>query len=408
MGREVKRLSARAVTTLSKPGRHSDGNGLYLVVDPSGARRWLFMFRWQGKLKEMGLGGLASVSLADARARADEARRLLSTGVNPIEAKRAAEAERKAAKTFGEFADEMLKSILPGFKNPRHQAQWQRALKHYAEPIRAKHLDQIGTDDILGILQPLWQTKQETASRVRGRIERVLAAAKAKRLIPSPWENPARWRGHLQELLSQRKKLSRGHHAAMPYADVPAFIVELRQREATAALALEFGILTASRSNEILGARWDEIDRKAKVWTVTGLRMKNGKPHRVPLSERALSIVDHMAVAKVSEFIFPGKKPNRPLSSMALEMLLRRMKADAYTQHGFRSSFRDWAGESTAFPREIAEAALSHTIGDEAEQAYRRGDALEKRRKLMDAWARYIGTPKTTTDNVTPIRARAG
>jgi integrase len=409
MAREVKRLSARSVTTLSKPGRHSDGAGLYLVIDPSGARRWLFLFRWQGKLKELGLGGIASVTLADARARADEARRLLAAGTSPIEAKRAAEAERKAAKTFGAFADEMLISILPGFKNVRHRAQWTRALKHYAEPIRNKRLDEIGTDDILGILQPLWQNKQETASRVRGRIERVLAAAKAKGLIPSPWENPARWRGHLKELLSQRKKLTRGHHAAMPYAEVPAFIADVRARPATAARALEFAILNASRSNEVLGARWEEIDLKHEIWTVPPERMKGGTAHRVPLSKRAVAIITEMNEIKVNDFVFPGQKRDRPLSSMALEMLMRRMKVSEFTPHGFRSSFRDWAGENTTFPREVAEAALSHTVGDEAEQAYRRGDALEKRRKLMQAWSQYLAGPKAKTDNVTPIRAkRAG
>jgi len=407
MARAVKKLSARSVVTLKKAGRHSDGDGLYLVVDPSGARRWLFMFRWDGKLKEMGLGGISSTSLADAREQAAAARKLVASGVNPIEAKRAAEKERKAAKTFGEFADEMLLAILPGFKNPRHQAQWTRALKHYAEPIRAKRLDAIGTDDVLKILQPLWQTKQETASRVRGRIERVLAAAKAKRLIPSPWENPARWRGHLQELLSKRKKLTRGHHAAMPYPDVPAFVARLRERDATAAAALEFAILNASRSNEVLGACWDEFDLEQKIWTVPASRMKGGKAHRVPLSSGAMRVLEKQAKVKVSPFVFPGKKQGRPLSSMAMEMLLRRMGASDFTQHGFRSSFRDWCGESTSFAREIAEAALSHAVGDEAEQAYRRGDALEKRRKLMEAWARFVGTPKDIAGNVTPIRAQA-
>lgn len=406
MAREVKRLSARAVTTLTKPGRHSDGDGLYLVVDPSGARRWLFMFRWQGKLKEMGLGGAGSVSLADARDKAAVARRLIQAGANPIEAKRLAQAERDAVRTFGAFADDMLKSILPGFKNPRHQAQWKRALKHYAKPIRDKRLDEIGTDDVLGIIQPLWQSKQETASRVRGRIERVLDAAKAKGLRSG--ENPARWRGHLRELLSQRRKLARGHHASMPYADVPDYIVRLRERDATAAAALEFLILTASRSNETLGAQWPEIDLKRKIWTVPAERMKGGKLHRVPLSESAVSVLDAMAKLKISDYVFPGQRPNKPLSSMALQMLMRRMTVADFTPHGFRSSFRDWAGECTSFAREVAEAALSHTIGDEAEQAYRRGDALEKRRKLMDAWARFINSPKAKDGTVTQFRKVAG
>jgi integrase len=407
MARSVKKLSARSVTTLSKPGRHSDGDGLYLVIDPTGARRWLFLFRWQGKLKEMGLGGISTTSLAEAREAASAARKLVAAGVNPIDAKRAAAAE-KLPMTFGEFADEMLISLLPGYKNARHQAQWKRALVHYAEPIRSKVLSDITTEDILKILQPLWHTKQETASRVRGRIERVLAAAKAKNEIRSPWENPARWRGHLKELLSQRKKLSRGHHAAMPYDDVPDFVAKLRQRDATAACALEFAILNASRSNEVLGAEWDEFDLESNIWTIPPERMKGGKAHRVPLSAAALRVIEKQAEAKISAFVFPGQKPNRPLSGMAMEMLLRRMDASKFTQHGFRSSFRDWCGECTTFAREIAEAALSHTVGDEAEQAYRRGDALEKRRKLMEAWSRFLSMPKADAKIVPLKPAKAG
>ncbi|MGO4673312.1 tyrosine-type recombinase/integrase [Bosea sp. 2YAB26] len=404
MARAVNKLSARSVATLTKPGRHNDGNGLYLVIDPTGARRWLFLFRWQGKLKEMGLGGISTKSLAEARVAASAARKLAASGINPIAAKKAA-ALAKAPKTFGDFADEMLLSILPGYKNVRHKAQWSRALNHYAEPIRSKPLGDITTEDILKILQPLWHTKQETASRVRGRIERILDAAKAKGEIASPWENPARWRGHLKELLSQRKKLSRGHHAAMPYPDVPDFVAKLRERDATAAAALEFAILNASRSNEVLGAQWDEIDLKSNIWTVPPERMKGGKAHRVPLSDGALRVIEKQSKSKIGAFVFPGKKPNRPLSGMAMEMLLRRMGASEFTQHGFRSSFRDWCGESTTFAREVAEAALSHTVGDEAEQAYRRGDALEKRRKLMDAWALFLSIPRSQDHGVSAIES---
>lgn len=405
MGRLLKRLSARTVATLTTPGRHNDGEGLYLTINAAGAKSWLFLFRWQGKLKEMGLGGLSTVSLADARDKAAAARKQVKDGINPIEARRAAEAEGEKRQKFGAFADDMLKSILPGFKNVRHQAQWKRALEHYAKPIRDKWLDEIGTDDVLRVIQPIWQTKQETASRVRGRIERVLDAAKAKGKRTG--ENPARWRGHLRELLSQRRKLSRGHHASMPYAEVPDFIKALRDRDATAAKALEFLILTSSRSNETLGAEWAEIDLTAKVWTVPGKRMKSGKLHRVPLSPRAIDLLEDLKTARVNDFVFPGQRDKRPLSGMALQMLMRRMEVNDFTPHGFRSSFRDWAGECTSFAREVAEAALAHTVGDEAEQAYRRGDALEKRRKLMDAWARFVGAPKAKANNVTPIRAKA-
>jgi integrase len=242
------------------------------------------------------------------------------------------------------------------------------------------------------VLAPIWQTKAETAARLRGRIERVLDAARVKGLRSG--ENPARWRGHLDKLLPKRQKLSRGHHVAMPFEDVPDFVADLRKREAIAALALEFCILTASRSGEVLGAVWPEINRAAKVWTVPAERMKGGREHRVPLSPRALEILDKLAAVTAGDHIFPGQRLGRPLSVMAMEMVLRRMKVDV-TVHGFRSAFRDWAGETTTFPREVAEAALAHVVGDKTERAYRRGDALEKRRKLMDAWAAFIGSSKT-------------
>ncbi|GEP04827.1 tyrosine-type recombinase/integrase [Methylobacterium oxalidis] len=403
MARSVKKLSARSVATLSKPGRHSDGEGLYLVVDASGAKRWLFLFRWQGKLKEMGLGGLSTVSLADAREKAAEARQTLKAGHNPIEKRRTAKEERLAAITFGAFADEVVKSLQNGFRNDKHKAQWTSTLNTYAASLRTMPIEAIGTDDVLGVLVPIWQTKSETASRVRGRIERILDAAKAKALRTG--ENPARWRGHLDKLLPARRKLTRGHHAAMPFEDVPTFIADLREREAVAGMALEFCILNASRSGEVLGARWSEIDRKAKAWIIPAERMKAGIEHRVPLTERALAILDRAEAIRSSEYVFPGYKRGRPLSVMAMEMMLRRMNVDV-TVHGFRSSFRDWAGERTAFPREIAETALAHVVGDQTERAYRRGDALEKRRKLMVAWSAFIGKGRPTDiqTNVVALR----
>lgn len=405
MGREVKKLSARAVTTLTKPGRHSDGDGLYLVVDPSGARRWLFMFRWQGKLKEMGLGGTSSVTLAEARDKANAARRQLQAGTSPLEAKRAAEAAAQAGQTFGAFADELVEDIKGGFRNEKHKWQWSHTLKIYAASLRPIPIDAVSTEHVLDVLKPLWSTKQETASRLRGRIERVLDAARAKGIRTG--DNPARWRGHLDHLLPRRQKLQRGHHPAMPYTDVPGFISELRQRDGTAAQALEMTIICASRSGEVLGATWDEFDRKAKVWTIPGKRMKAGIEHRVPLTDRALDILDAAEKLKTSDYVFPGARKGKPLSNMAMAVLLKkRMKHAGLTVHGFRSSFRDWAGEHTSFPREVAEAALAHIVGDEVERAYRRGDALEKRRKLMAAWAQYISTPKSKTDNITPIRAK--
>jgi integrase len=310
----------------------------------------------------MGLGGVSAVSLSDAREKAGDARRMLAAGRNPIEARRAAEAAREAGTTFGAFADQVVASLSGGFRNAKHLSQWSMTLTSYAAPLRDKPLDAIRTDDVLAVLAPLWQTKHETASRLRGRIERVLDAAKAKGLRSG--ENPARWRGHLDKLLPKRRKLTRGHHPAMPYPDVPAFVAKLRDREAVAGMALEFCILNASRSGEVLGANWPEIDRKAKVWTVPAERMKSGREHRVPLTARALEILDRVETIRAGDYVFPGQRRGRPLSAMAMEMMLRRMKVENATVHGFRSSFRDWAGECTSFPREVAEGALAHTIGD--------------------------------------------
>lgn len=389
MAREINKLSARGVASIKEPGRYSDGGNLYLVVDESGAKRWLFMFRWQGKLKEMGLGGLSSVTLGDARERAAEARKLVAAGRNPIEAKKAAKAAAAGAITFGEFADQLIDDIQQGFRNEKHRWQWQHTLEVYASALRPLNIAEIGTEEVLKVLRPLWLTKQETASRLRGRIERVLDAAKAKGLRTG--ENPARWRGHLDNLLPRRQKLQRGHHPALPYKEAPAFITELRKREAIAALALEFTILTAARTGEVIGATWEEVDRPQRLWVVPAARMKAGKEHRIPLADRALAILDEVEKARTGDFLFPGSRKGEPLSNMAMAMLLKvRMKRPDITVHGFRSSFRDWAGECTDFPREVAEAALAHIVGNEVERAYRRGDALEKRRQLMSAWEAFL------------------
>jgi integrase len=375
-------LTARKVET-AKPGKYGDGANLYLVVSKTGARKWVLRFTWRGQPKEMGLGSAASVPLANAREKAASARRKIAQGLNPID-------ERKRdddIPTFGEMADDVREALSAGFRNEKHKAQWKSTLQTYAAPLRARPVDTIATDDVLAVLKPIWTTKAETASRVRGRIEKVLDAAKAKGFRGG--ENPARWRGHLDHLLPRPLKLSRGHHAAMPYEDVANFIAKLRTREAIAALALELCILTAARSGEILGMRWSEIDFDKKIWTVPANRMKAGREHRVPLSPRADTILRQLQKVKTSEFVLPGQARNKPLSNMAMEMMLRRMKIDNATVHGFRSSFRDWAGNVSNFPRELIETALAHVIGDKAEQAYRRSDALEKRRKLMDAWAAY-------------------
>ena len=390
MGRGVKKLSARTAATLMKPGRHSDGAGLYLHVsrtDETLRRRWMFRFVWQGKVREMGLGPASTVSLARARELADLARRDVAEGRNPITAREATRKVQSAMPTFGQMADIVMEAKASEWRSEKHRAQWRMTLTEYAKPLRERPVDEIDTEAVLSVLQPIWQSKPETAARLRGRIEVVLDAARAKGHILKNEANPARWRGHLDKLLPKRQKLSRGHHAAMAYQVVPEFIRRLREREAVAAMALEFAILTAARSGEVLGACWEEIDFEAKVWTVPAARMKAEREHRVPLSERALAILGELAKVRAGDFVFPGQRAGMPLSNMAMEMVLRRMDLDGVTVHGFRSAFRDWAGNETHFPREIAEAALAHVVGDKAEQAYRRSDALEKRRALMAAWA---------------------
>ena len=408
MARTLNRLKSKQVEALG-PGRHADGGGLYLDRDEHGRSRWLFMWTRNGKRREMGLGpaNKDAVSLAKARDAAATAREVLTKGGDPIEARDAALAAPVVVPTFGEAADAFIKSLSPQWRNEKHRAQWSMTLKVYAKPLRPLPVDRVDTAAVLEVLKPIWQAKPETASRVRGRIERVLDAARAQGHRSG--ENPARWRGHLDHLLPNRQKLSRGHHAALPYEQLPAFVSELRSREAVAASALEFVILTAARSGEALGATWAEIDMKAKVWTVPAARMKAGREHRVPLSARALTVLNAMkplATGPKAEQlpVFPGQVRGKQLSSMALAMLLRRIGAET-TVHGFRSSFRDWAGEASTFPREVAEAALAHTVGDATERAYRRGDALEKRRKLMEAWAGFV-EPKVAGDNVRKFTGR--
>jgi integrase len=402
MARPTNKLTSAEVKSLTKPGRHSDGGGLYLVVDAAASKRWVFLFRWNGKLKEMGLGGLDKVSLAMARDAAEAARKVLGSRRNPIEVRKA---EREVP-TFGAMADDVVASLSGQWRNPKHIAQWTMTLTTHAAPIRDLKVNEVTTTNVLAILKPLVASTPETASRLRGRIERVLDAAAAKGFRSG--NNPARWRGHLDHLLPKRQKLTRGHHTAMAFSTVPRFMARLREREAMAALALEFLILTAARTGEVIGARWDEIDLAAKVWTVPAARMKAGREHRVPLSPQAVAVVEKAGKSRRSDFVFPGPGKDRPLSTNAFRALLIRL-GDDVTPHGFRSSFRDWAGEASTFPRELAEAALAHNVGDATERAYRRGDALEKRRKLMVAWAAFVtGTPVAKSDNnVSPMRGAA-
>ncbi|MCZ8106771.1 MAG: tyrosine-type recombinase/integrase [Burkholderiales bacterium] len=384
MVRPLNKLSVKTVQNAG-PGRHSDGGGLYLVVSGDARRRWIFRFSKDGKVREMGLGSARDVTLAEARRKAEAARRTVDAGDDPIKARAVI---RRVTPTFGAQADDLVEAMKPSWKNAKHSAQWEMTLLVYAKDLRDKPVDQITTDDVVAVLKPIWAEKPETASRLRGRIEAVLAAATARGHRTGA--NPAQWRNHLNRLLPKPKKLKKGHHRAMPFGDVPTFLKRLRVVGGSSAMALEFLILTAARTGEVLGAHWDEIDLEGRLWTIPATRMKAGRAHRVPLSDRAIDILATMAEVRAKDhpFIFPGQQAKAGLSGMALEMVLRRMDVDA-TPHGFRSSFRDWAGEKTAFPREVAEAALAHQVGDATERAYRRGDSLEKRQDLMRDWAAF-------------------
>ena len=381
MARALHKLTDVAVKGTKAAGRLSDGGGLYLSVSSTGSKSWVFLWTPAGaKRKEMGLGPYPAVSLASARRKAEANREAIAAGRDPLDERR-----RDREPTFLECVDLFLGAMEGQWRNSKHRAQWRMTLTVYCSAISEKPISRIGTADVLAILSPIWNGKNETASRLRGRIERVLDFAKVRGWRTG--ENPALWRGNLKNVLPARQKLQRGHHAAMPYREVPEFMQRLRASGALAANALEFLILTAARSGEVLGAQWSEIDFERALWTVPAERMKAGKAHRVPLSDRAIAILRPLYEARISSFVFPGQRAGRPLSVMAMTMLMRRLKTGEYTAHGFRSAFRDWVGEETHFPREIAEAALAHTVGDAVERAYRRGDALEKRRKLMDAWA---------------------
>ena len=385
MARSLNKISDSFAKSTLGPGRYSDGGGLYLNVKPGGAKSWIFMFARGGKRQAVGLGPYPAVRLASARIKAVELRSAVAEGSDP-KALRTPQRELN----FSECADDFLSSMETQWRNTKHRAQWRMTLGDtYCAAIRNKRVSHINTDDVLAVLSPIWMTKPETASRIRGRIERVLDFAKARGWRTG--ENPALWRGHLKSILPPRQKLSRGHHAAMDYREVPALVERLQHSDAMAARALEFLIYCAARSGEVLGARWEEFDLEASTWKIPAERMKAGRPHRVPLSQQARNLIEGLVRTKTSEFVFAGQKAGRPLSAMAMEMLLRRLRVSNVTVHGFRSSFRDWAGEETAHARETAEAALAHVVGDATERAYRRADALEKRRLLMQEWAEYLG-----------------
>ena len=393
MPKKVNRLSALKVVGARQAGFYADGDGLYLQVTAGGSRSWVFRFKTGGRSRDMGLGSLNTVGLAEARKIAAECRRQRLQGIDPIEARKSerAQAQLDAARsiTFDDCRDKFIASHKAAWANDKHSKQWANTLKTYVTPaFGALPVQNVDVALVLKVLEPIWTAKPETASRVRGRIERILDWAKARSLRQG--ENPARWRGHLDILLAPRGKIRRvRHHAALPYAELPSFLLKIRRLDAVAGRALEFAILTAARTGEVLGARWDEIDLENKIWTVPASRMKAGREHRVPMSTAALAVVERLKVIRQNDFMFPGERQNKPLSNMSMLMMLRRIGRQDLTVHGFRSTFRDWAAEQTNFPREVAEAALAHVIADRTEAAYRRGDLFEKRRSLMADWAVY-------------------
>jgi integrase len=394
MAKTTYKLTAKQIVSLP-PGKHSDGGNLYVRVRKGGSRQFVVFYRAGGKQREMGLGGAGAggMSLADARANAEEIRAKIRNGHDPLAAK-ADIPTRTSVPTFGEYADAYVASHEAGWKNKKHRDQWKMTLKVYAVAIRNRPVDKITTADLQQLLTPIWLSKNETAARLRGRIAMILDAARVEGHIAIDAPNPARFQGHLQLLLPKYSAANKGHYAAMEISAIPSFIAELRRNVSVAALALEFLILTAARTGEALGAMWPQIDFAERLWTIPAGKMKSERVHQVPLCARAIEILK--IVGKLSDtsdqYAFQGRRKNRPLSNMALEMVLRRMNLTSVTVHGFRSTFRDWAGDYTTFPREVAEAALAHAVGDKSERAYRRRSALAKRRKLMNAWAKYCGS----------------
>ncbi len=411
MSKEIHRLSALAVARMSKPGLYADGAGLYLRISRGASKAWVFRFMLDGKAREMGFGGLQKVGLGEARKKAIDARLMLSEGRDPLEHRRESEERQSAAQrlaaassmTFDDCAEAYIRAHEAGWRNDKHRQQWRNTLATYVSPVLGKvSVHKIDVALVMKVIEPLWSDKTETASRLRSRIEAILDWAGVHGYRSG--ENPARWRGHLDHLLPARSKVRKvKHHAALPYTEIGAFMKDLRQREGAAAAALEFLILTAARSGEVIGAYWPEINLSTRMWIVPATRMKNGREHRVPLSSAAIAALNRVQ-GWSDEYVFPGLDANVPLSNMALLMLLGRMNCGGITVHGFRSTFRDWAAERTNSPNEVVEMALAHSIVSKTEAAYRRSDLFDKRRLLMDAWATYCSKPEGPTE-VVPLKS---
>jgi len=399
------RLTAKAAEGAKRPGRYPDGGGLYLRVTEAGTRSWVFRYTRQGKARYMGLGAMPGVTLSKARTLAAEARELLREGIDPIDTRQSTRSATRAATTstvtFQQCAEHYIEAKRAGWKNAKHAAQWGATLAQYAHPvIGGLNVADVALPHVLKILEPIWTTKTETASRLRGRIQSVLDYATARGYRTG--DNPAAWQGNLRELLPAARAVAKvEHHAALPWQEVGGFMAHLRQQAGMGARALELAILTAARSGEVRGATWAEVDLVQAVWTVPSHRMKAAKEHRIPLSAEAVALLQSLPRIAGTDLIFPNSK-GTPLSDMTLAAVLKRM-ARPVTVHGFRSSFRDWAGECTAYPREVIEHALAHQLKDKAEAAYARGTLFDRRRKLMADWARFCGTVATVAD-VVPLR----
>jgi integrase len=402
MARQLEKLSALKVNRASTPGYLGDGGGLYLQISPSLSKSWVFRWSAAGRAREMGLGALHTFGLKEARERAQRCRQLVADGLDPI-AEKQADRQRKQqadarAVTFGVCCEKYIEAHRAGWRNEKHAAQWDATLRTYCAPIWKLDVAAIDTALVLKCLEPIWTEKTETASRLRGRMESVLAWATVRKHRTG--DNPAQWRNHLDQLLPKRSKVQKvEHRAALPYADAADFMAKLRQRQGLAARALELQILTATRPGEAAGAQWDEFDLKAATWTIPAERMKAGKEHRIPLSPLAVTLLQSLipATPKGKPLpavgnVFPGVK-GRPLTTAAGMALLKEMKTGV-TAHGFRSTFRDWAAETTSHPREVIEAAMAHRLKDHAEAAYQRGDLLQRRARLMADWARYCAGKK--------------
>ena len=397
MGRSIHKLAAVKVSKNLKAGYYADGGGLYLQVTASGAKSWVFRFTRNGRAREMGLGSLLGVSLDKARSKAGAVRELLADNIDPIEARKALHEQDKLAAarglSFSQCGLAYIEAHRAKWKNAKHLAQWHSTLDTYAGPIFGSlPVASVDTALVIKALEPIWYDKPETASRLRGRIESVLSWATVRGYRTG--DNPARWRGHLDQLLPKRTEVTKvAHHPALPYAEMGKFMTALRKQPGTGARGLEFAILTATRTGEVIGATWAEID--ADVWTIPAEHMKAKREHRVPLSPAALALLNELP--RVGEYVFPGAREGKPLSNMAMLATLKRMERSDLTAHGFRSTFKDWAAEQMNFAREVSEAALAHVVSNKVEAAYRRGDLFEKRAKLMAAWATYCDTIKASS-----------